>query len=79
VLYGVEENPYDENCPVCMRPARSRCRCQRAEFSCPNGHTWFACPIHGLRMGRADHSIPVAPDGCFCGLSLGRRIARQGS
>jgi CheY-like chemotaxis protein len=36
-----------DECPLCGLPAQTRCRCKMAESTCPNGHKWHLCPIHG--------------------------------
>ncbi len=53
-----------DECPLCGLPAQTRCRCRMAESTCPNGHKWHTCPIHGT---------PVLGHGgnlgrCSCGL-----------
>ncbi len=46
------DNPYNELCPECSKPAVRRCRCRIGNFACDNGHNWYRCPEHKDRVLR---------------------------
>ncbi len=54
-----------QKCPVCGESRVENCRCPRADSTCPKGHKWHNCVVHGVRvMGHSDHSKPT--DTCTC-------------
>jgi len=54
-----------ETCPICELKWASRCKCLLNEKICPNGHSWFTCPVHKKTViGDADHSLNT--DICQC-------------
>jgi len=46
------DNPYNESCPECGKPAVRRCRCRIGNFGCEEGHDWYRCPEHKDRVLR---------------------------
>ncbi len=52
-------------CPTCNAPYTSRCRCFRGDMVCASGHSWYHCPLCGVRIaGRSDHAKPIADSYC---------------
>ena len=68
-LYFKDEimsNPYNALCPVCGKPAVSRCRCIIGDFTCANGHEWHRCPMHKKDVVGSAHGSKFF-GGCTCG------------
>jgi hypothetical protein len=54
---------YGSFCPICGGESVSRCRCNRADSVCANGHGWHLCEVHkALVVGTSDHG----QRGCTC-------------
>ena len=39
--YGRNEEPSEENCPVCNETASRVCPCGHSDKHCSNGHSWY--------------------------------------
>lgn len=57
MAYAEKPRSVNDHCPLCCRHHAARCRCPLGDMTCPNGHSWHACP--GCRrpvVGPASHA-----------------------
>jgi len=48
---------YTNTCPQCGELSVLTCKCMLRDSVCQNGHHWFYCAQHGIKIqGEADHS-----------------------
>ena len=59
----------DDVCRICGRISFGRCKCPRGDRTCPNGHSWHFCTVHGRFVdGPSDHSTDTFS--CSCKLPI---------
>jgi len=57
---------YTNTCPTCGEPAIGICMCQLKDSVCKNGHHWFYCPQHAMKVKGDPPDHPTYTLRCLC-------------